>query len=145
MVREKTPTKKHSKKKGKFNPGLQTAFLEALVARRGNVTGACETSDVSKSQVYQWLKKDAKFKKRYADTRKQLEEFLFETVCNLGIDEGDTTALIFSLKALNRARFDDAYARQERMLEKGQQPLGTVATPIHVELVRGPGPEDGTD
>ena len=49
---------------------------------------------------------------------------------------------IFTLKAKRRAKYDDAYARQERAIEKGQQPIGGVMVPIQVELLQGLGPEE---
>lgn len=129
-----TASDKH-KKAERFNKANQKAFLEAMVKRRGNIAAACKLADVSRSQVYIWRKEDPDFEQLFQETRVELTEFLFEKVCELG-EMGDTTLLIFALKSLDRARFDDAYARQERAFEKGLQPQGDNLVPVRAILVR---------
>lgn len=116
-----------------FSP-KQTAFLEALVARRGNVTAAAKVAEISRTQVYEWRNTNPAFEAEYQLTRKKLEEFLFEKVVGFA-ELGDITACIFALKSLNRARYDDAYARQERAFEKGLQPQDGGFVPVRAVLV----------
>jgi hypothetical protein len=111
----------------------QTAFLEALVARKGNISAACLLADISRAQVYEWKERDPEFLKLYKQTRKQLEEFLFEKACEHG-EMGDSTLLIFSLKALNRARFDDQFIKQKYAMDRGAQPDGSASRPITIVL-----------
>jgi hypothetical protein len=70
---------------------------------------------------------------------KELEETLFEAACNHGFD-GDSTLLIFSLKALNRARFDDRFIAQKYAMAKGLNPDGSQPVRIVPVLVREPEP-----
>jgi hypothetical protein len=116
----------------------QVAFLEALVKRKGNVTAAAKVAEISRGQVYEWRNTNPTFEAEYQLTRTKLEEFLFEKVVEFA-ELGDITACIFALKSLNRARFDDAYARQERALEKGLQPAEGFV-PVRAVLVRDPEP-----
>jgi hypothetical protein len=103
------------------------------VKHRGNVTAAAKLGDIARCQVYEWRNTNPVFAAEYQLTRKKLEEFLFEKV--IGFTElGDITACIFALKSLNRARYD-AYARQERALEKGLQPAESFV-PVSAVLVR---------
>lgn len=137
-MKEEAPSPKQDpRKKGKqINRATQKRFLEALVQRKGNVTAACKIAEVQKSRVYEWRKKDPGFEKRYQATRKQLEEFLFERVCELG-EMGDTTLLIFALKALNRGRFDDGFIKQKYAMDRGMQVSGGEAVlPLRVVLER---------
>lgn len=113
----------------------QTAFLEALVKRRGNVTAAAKVADISRGQVYEWRNTNPVFEAEYQLTRKKLEEFLFEKVIEFA-EMGDITACIFALKSLNRGRYDDAFARQERAFEKGLQPQEGGFVPVRAVLVR---------
>lgn len=135
MEDESTPKTRISKKLNKFNTTKQADFLNALVKRRGNITAACEIADVNRRHIYTWLHRDPEFKKKYKATKKQMEEILFEKACDLG-EAGDTTALIFSLKSLNRARFDDRFAAQKYAIKKGANITSDVTVPVRAMLVR---------
>jgi hypothetical protein len=128
-------TKSDNKKKISANKAAQTAFLEALVQRKANISAACQLSGVSRSEVYEWKERDPEFLKLYKQTRKQLEEFLFEKACEHG-EMGDSTLLIFSLKALNRARFDDQFIKQKYAMDRGAQPDGSASAQVRAVLVR---------
>ncbi len=91
--------------------------------------------EVSRAQVYNWKERDPAFLKRYKETRKELEEFLFEKACEFG-EMGDSTLLIFALKSLNRARFDDQFIKQKYALDRGAQPDGSTSIPVRAVLVR---------
>lgn len=128
-------TRTDKKKKIESNKGTQAGFLEALVQRKGNISAACRIAEVSRSQVYEWKERDPEFLKLYKQTRKQLEEFLFEKACEHG-EMGDSTLLIFSLKALNRARFDDQFIKQKYAMDRGAQPDGSASAQVRAVLVR---------
>jgi len=128
-------TKSDNKKKISANKASQTAFLEALVKRRANISAACELSGVSRSEVYEWKERDPEFLKLYKQTRKQLEEFLFEKAVGFA-EDGDTTILMFTLKSLNRARFDDQFIKQKYAMDRGAQPDGSASVPVRAVLVR---------
>lgn len=127
--------KTKGRKAGEFSEVKQLAFIEAFVARRGNVMAACELADVSRTQYYEWRSRDPNFKRLMKRAMKQLEETLFEAACNHGFD-GDSTLLIFSLKALNRARFDDRFIAQKYAMSKGLNPDGSQPAQIRAILVK---------
>ena len=126
-------TKSDNKKKISANKAAQTAFLEALVQRKANISAACQLSGVSRSEVYEWKERDPEFLKLYKQTRKQLEEFLFEKACEFA-EDGDSTVLMFTLKSLNRARFDDQFIKQKYAMDRGAQPDGSASRPITIVL-----------
>lgn len=135
MEESNNPKPHISKKLGKFNKVKQADFLKAIVKRRGNVMAACELAKCSRKQFYTWLQRDPIFKKNYKACRKEMEDILFEKACDLG-EAGDTTALIFTLKSLNRARFDDRYAAQKYAIKKGANITSDVTVPVRAMLVR---------
>lgn len=131
--------KKGGRKAGEFNEAKQLLFIEHYVARRGNVMGACTDAGISRTQYYAWRSKDPNFKKLMKRAMKQLEETLFEAACNHGVD-GDATLIIFALKALNRARFDDRFIAQKYAMAKGLNPDGSQPMRVIPVLVREPEP-----
>lgn len=142
MAKAKTDNsikKRGGRKAGEFSEAKQLAFIEAYVQRRGNVMGACEQASISRAQYYTWKSKDPNFKRLMKRAMKQLEETLFEAACNHGFD-GDATLLIFSLKALNRARFDDRFIAQKYAMAKGLNPDGSQPVRIVPVLVAEPEP-----
>ena len=54
---------------------------------------------------------------------------------------GDS-ALLTLLEAANRLKYDSLYIRQDRMLQGAKVAGSRAATPIHMDLVREPGPEE---
>ncbi len=138
MAKPKSDTqvkKRGGRKAGEYNEINQLAFIEAFVARRGNVMAACQQAGVSRANYYTWKAKDPNFKRLMKRAIKELEETLFEAACNHGFD-GDATLLIFSLKALNRARFDDRFIAQKYAMAKGLNPDGSQPAQIRAILVK---------
>jgi hypothetical protein len=85
-------------------------FLNALFERRGNITAACEKVGISRAIVYAWKNNDREFHRAYKYVRRRIEQHLFEKAQEMG-EQGDSTLLIFSPKALNRSKFDDELAQ----------------------------------
>lgn len=114
-------------------------FLNALFARRGNITAACEMVGISRAIVHQWKKIDPEFIRAYKYVRRRIEQHLFEQAQNLG-EQGDSTLLIFSLKALNRRKFDDKFAQMLYQEKKGILDPDNAVVPVRPVLVRGEEP-----
>jgi hypothetical protein len=90
---------------------------------------------INRRNVYDWLKSDPEFRREYKRVRRAIVEHLAERAMQLG-EEGDSTLLIFSLKALARAKYDDCMAQLIYTTEKGLNPDGTQPAPPTVILVR---------
>lgn len=81
------------------------AFIDAYRKSFGNITQACSLVDLSRNRYYEWLKEDAEF----AQLIKEIEpnEILVDFAENAlikKINEGDTTAIIFTLKTKGKKR-----------------------------------------
>jgi hypothetical protein len=81
----------------------QTAMVGALIKALGNVTTACREVDVSRETHYQWLKKNAIYKAKVEEVP-EIEVDFYENALRKRVNEGDTTAIIFALKAKGRSR-----------------------------------------
>jgi hypothetical protein len=102
-------------------------FLAAYVSNLGNIARTCKELDIVRGTYYQWMKKDVKFKTEFRRACKELEEDLAEKAMTFA-NAGDTTLIIFMLKALNRSKYDDAFARQKHAIKEGRQPDGSLPT-----------------
>lgn len=126
----------------------QRAALKGWLTSFGDVQQATKAAGVDRSTWYAWKKNDPDFARAF-EFCDEMDADDLEHCAKRFSREGDTTLLIFMLKAKRRALYDDAYARQERAFEKGLQPLGDNAVPIRAVLVREaepwkkePAPED---
>lgn len=119
------------------DPLKQSDFIAAYITCRGNVSKACKEIDLERSTFYWWKKNDEAFLERLEEAKQDLEDTLFEKVYEFGFD-GDITAAIFTLKSLNREKYDDAFARQKYLLNQGAKVdgYGNVAQPPQIVLVR---------
>jgi hypothetical protein len=122
-------------------PIPQMTFIAAYIKCRGNVSKACKEVEMPRSTFYLWKKNDAEFLNALEEAKETLEETLFEQVYEFGF-EGDITAAIFSLKALNREKYDDAFARQKYLLSQGAKVdgQGNIAPAPQIVLVRADDP-----
>ena len=81
------------------------AFILAYEKMFGNITATAQKVGVARSQVYVWLKEDPLFLEALQNT--QPVEFL-KDIAEIGlvkrIQEGDTTAIIFTLKSKAKDR-----------------------------------------
>jgi hypothetical protein len=112
----------------------QRAALKGWLASNGSVPEAVKAAGVDRSTWYHWKKNDPDFL-RALELLDEMDADDLEHQANTFARAGDTTLLIFLLKAKRRAKYDDAYARQERALEKGLQPAEHFV-PVRALLVR---------
>jgi hypothetical protein len=115
-------------------------FIAAFIASRGNVSKACQTAQMARSTYYLWKRTDLDFVQQLQEAKEELEEYLFEKVYEFGVD-GDITAAIFSLKSLNREKYDDAFARQKYILDRGATPHDAPLVQSRIVIVRDSEPE----
>lgn len=118
----------------------QMTFIASFIKCRGNVTKACKEAEMPRSTFYLWKKNEPLFVQALDEAKEALEETLFEQVYEFGFG-GDITAAIFSLKALNREKYDDAFARQKYLLERGATPYDAPLVQSRIVLVRESEPE----
>jgi hypothetical protein len=95
---------------------------------------------VSRRTVYDWREKDAKFAEAFEEAYKQIEEDLFEQVLGYAHAE-NLMAAIFSLKALNREKYDDQIAKL-KWLKSNEMEDPDAPKPTQVYFVREPAPHE---
>lgn len=118
----------------------QIAALTGFIQSIGNVAKACQFAKISRQTWYHWKKHDDNFQKALL----AVDEFFadqLECAAHQFAFKGDSTLLIFMLKGKRRAKYDDAFARQERAFEKGLQPQGENLVPVRAILVRDEPPQ----
>lgn len=79
------------------------AFLEAFALNMGNVSEACESSNIARSTFYAWCEADSGFRQAVDDVREGLLDMTEGELLKL-IKKGDTTAIIFYLKTKGKKR-----------------------------------------
>ena len=77
--------------------------IKALEKSLGIVTTACKNANISRTQFYQWLKDDFKFKKQVNDLQNVTLD-MAESQLHKQILKGNTTATIFYLKTKGKKR-----------------------------------------
>lgn len=112
----------------------QRAALKGWLANLGSVPRACEAAGIHRATWYEWKKNDPDFL-RALQLLDEMDADDLEHQANTFARAGDTTLIIFLLKAKRRAKYDDAYARQERAFEKGVQTPESFV-PVRAVLVR---------
>ncbi len=81
-----------------------------------------------------WKKNDPDFL-RALELLDEIDSDDLERVASTFARGGDTTLIILLLKAKRRAKYDDAYVRQERAFEKGLQPPDGGFVPVRAVLI----------
>jgi len=81
----------------------QQLFLYAYVGSNFNVTKACRKLEMRRSQFYYWIENDKGFGELMQEIMEAKKDF-FESHLIKKIKEGDTKAIIFANKTLNRDR-----------------------------------------
>lgn len=81
----------------------QKLLLHALSVTRFDITRCCSLLGISKSQLDNWAKNDPKFVKLWEEVSFAKKNFI-ESALMRKIDEGDTRAIIFASKTLNKDR-----------------------------------------
>ena len=105
----------------KQNVTLKKAMIEALEKSLGVVTTACKNVGINRKTHYDWLLKDAEYKKQVESIEDIAIDFA-ESKLHKQIDKGDTTATIFYLKTKGKKR--GYVERIEKDLNiKTEQPL----------------------
>lgn len=87
------------------NTLAKSAFIEAYQKTFGNVSYACRAVNIARSTYYMWLDSDADFKKNIADVEPR-ETLIDAAELQLAkkVNEGDTVAILFTLKTLGKKR-----------------------------------------
>lgn len=81
----------------------QKLLLHALSVTRFDITRCCTLLGISKTQLDSWAKNDPKFVKLWEEVSFAKKNFI-ESALMRKIDEGDTRAIIFASKTLNKDR-----------------------------------------
>lgn len=79
------------------------SYIEAIKASRGLVTLAAEMLGVSRCAVYAATKRWPEVREALEDARERMLDFT-ESKLMEKVKDGDTTAIIFTLKTLGRSR-----------------------------------------
>lgn len=108
-------------------PKKQREFLETFYKAFGNISIACKSFGISRETYYQWRAKYPEFAEK-ADEAIDRRLDMVEDMLNRKCLEGDTTAIIFTLKTMGKKR---GYV--ERHEVTGASEEGT--TPIQIEIV----------
>jgi hypothetical protein len=87
----------------KVNEVKKKAVIVALEKSLGVVTQACKNASVSRTQYYQWLKDDPKFKKQTDEIAEIAIDFA-ESVLHSLITEKSVPCTIFYLKTKGKKR-----------------------------------------
>jgi len=77
-------------------------FLEVFANKLGNVSKACEATDISRRTFYNWLKEED-FSSKVEDVREGLIDFA-EAQLLSNIKEGKTAEILFYLKTKGKKR-----------------------------------------
>ena len=102
-------------------------FLETFYKAFGNITIACKAFNINRSTYYDWREKYPEFAE-LADQAIDRRLDMVEDMLNKKCLEGDTTALIFTLKTMGKRR---GYV--ERHEVTGSSDEGS--KPIQIEIV----------
>lgn len=106
------------------NTLAKSAFIEAYQKTFGNVSYACRAVNIARSTYYMWLDSDADFKKSIADVEPR-ETLIDAAELQLAkkVNEGDTVAILFTLKTLGKKRgYIEKEAEKPNELESIQPP-----------------------
>lgn len=105
------------------NKLLKKAVIDIFPKVFGNVTQTCKQVDISRQTFYNWLENDEDFRKEIESI--EPEEIFVDFAENAlvkRIDEGDTTAIIFSLKTKGKNR---GYVEKQQLEHLGKIDTGS--------------------
>ena len=92
-------------------------FLAALLNSNGNISKACGQTNISRTTIYDWIKKDDGFKDKVFYVNEELLDMAEDQLIKQ-IREGNLTATIFYLKTKGQARgyIEKQYVHQTRSM-----------------------------
>jgi len=91
-------------------------FLAALLSSDGNISKACGQTNISRTTIYDWIKKDDKFQEKVSYVNEELLDMAEDQLLTM-IRNGNLTATIFYLKTKGQARgyIEKQYVQQTQM------------------------------
>ena len=91
-------------------------FLAALLNSDGNISKACGQPNISRTTIYDWIKKDEGFKDKVSYVSEELLDMAEDQLLTM-IRNGNLTATIFYLKTKGQARgyIEKQYVQQTQM------------------------------
>ena len=91
-------------------------FLAALLNSDGNISKACGQTNISRTTIYDWIKKDDKFQEKVSYVSEELLDMAEDQLLTM-IRKGNLTATIFYLKTKGQARgyIEKQYVQQTQM------------------------------
>ena len=91
-------------------------FLAALLSSNGNISKACGQTNISRTTIYDWIKKDDKFQEKVSYVNEELLDMAEDQLLTM-IRKGNLTATIFYLKTKGQARgyIEKQYVQQTQM------------------------------
>ena len=92
-------------------------FLAALLNSDGNISKACGQTNISRTTIYDWIKKDEGFKDKVSYVSEELLDMAEDQLLKM-IRNGNLTATIFYLKTKGQARgyIEKQYVHQTQMM-----------------------------
>ena len=92
-------------------------FLAALLNSDGNISKACGQTNISRTTIYDWIKKDDKFQEKVSYVNEELLDMAEDQLLKM-IRKGNLTATIFYLKTKGQARgyIEKQYVHQTQMM-----------------------------
>ena len=85
-------------------PELKRLFLKSYASSSYCISSACEEIGVGRRTFYNWLEKDAGFKVAIEDLGESRLDAIEKAIYKRGVEDEDTTALIFLAKTLCKGR-----------------------------------------
>ena len=91
-------------------------FLASLLSSDGNISKACGQTNISRTTIYDWIKKDDKFQEKVSYVNEELLDMAEDQLLTM-IRKGNLTATIFYLKTKGQARgyIEKQYIHQTQM------------------------------
>ena len=91
-------------------------FLASLLSSDGNISKACGQTNISRTTIYDWIKKDDGFKDKVSYVSEELLDMAEDQLLTM-IRNGNLTATIFYLKTKGQARgyIEKQYVQQTQM------------------------------
>lgn len=111
----------------------QTLYLDAFRQCYGHRRKAGEIAGVPKTTYCRWFSEDAEFVSRAKEIREDIEEELFAVAARRAVN-GDSTILMFLLRALNPQRFNEGLVRNAHAAKSLHQ------SPLFAKLLAMPSP-----
>ena len=92
-------------------------FLAALLNSDGNISKACGQTNISRTTIYDWIKKDDKFQEKVSYVNEELLDMAEDQLLKM-IRKGNLTATIFYLKTKGQSRgyIEKQYVHQTQMM-----------------------------